>query len=787
MNRYNRLKQTVTYFSLALVLLYQLMIPVAQVSAQPERPERPSAPEAPSAPDAPEAPDRPEREDESDSDSESDNEEKDLEESEPNDSENAPDNDSSKSEESPADETDESAESQDESQTTNNTESPTQGETTTPTTNSSNTQGNQVGDSEIETGDANTTVGVASTANTNTGTTSKKTPGSVNLSNDSNGTETSNGNTVDLSNKSNNIQDNNANIGNNVVADSQTGANDNSRNVGGNSVTETGDANVSATVIATANTNAAGIQANEFNIVDDYVGDIVLDVNNPCQQGCEAGEVIVLDNNGNGSGSDNSNEVTYKDESNTFQNNDAHVENNIILEANSGDNTSTDNTGGDTSIETGDANVSANVASFLNNNIAGEVVVNTVNVFGDLVGDIIAPESTSNAEECATCDDAEVVASNSGNGGYTDNTNNFSHSEEDLVIQENDANINNTLALDTNTGGNKTSDNTNGESSIETGKSNVEANVVNVANQNVSGGDWWIVLVNQAGEWVGQIVGAPEGATMAGSQDTQFKVNADGSIDITNGGNGSGSNNSNSVTQSEKSTTVQTNQAALTNNLQLTANTGNNDASRNTGGNSNVKTGDADIVANVVNFVNNNIASGGKVTVTMVNVFGSWIGDFVGPDSQKQARTLEAPVTEDSVANNQVETEIDESPAIGGYVDETTQVEIEKNTESQVKQTEKVIVYEQAQTQVQSGVNSQARRFTNQIRRTSARVLGVNESVSNGLGSTNETVATDEFVATDAPGNQVNTPVQVKVGWPALITSFLGLIYAGLRVRGMFG
>ena len=44
-----------------------------------------------------------------------------------------------------------------------------------------------------------------------------------------------------------------------------------------------------------------------------------------------------------------------------------------------------------------------------------------------------------------------------------------------------------------------------------------------------------------------------------------------------------------------------------------------------------IGTGDAKIVANIVNFVNNNISGGGKLLVTIVNVFGSWLGDFVGP------------------------------------------------------------------------------------------------------------------------------------------------------------
>ena len=41
-------------------------------------------------------------------------------------------------------------------------------------------------------------------------------------------------------------------------------------------------------------------------------------------------------------------------------------------------------------------------------------------------------------------------------------------------------------------------------------------------------------------------------------------------------------------------------------------------------------------MANLVNFVNNNITGGGKLYVVMVNVFGSWLGDFVTPGAKKE-------------------------------------------------------------------------------------------------------------------------------------------------------
>src|SRR5690606_28208657 len=96
-----------------------------------------------------------------------------------------------------------------------------------------------------------------------------------------------------------------------------------------------------------------------------------------------------------------------------------------------------------------------------------------------------------------------------------------------------------------------------------------------------------------------------------------------------------GSNNSASANQSSDTTTTQTNDANIHNNLNLSANTGGNDAKFNTGGDSNIVTGDATIIANIVNFVNNNIVGDGKLVVTVVNVFGSWVGDLITPGQSK--------------------------------------------------------------------------------------------------------------------------------------------------------
>src|SRR4029077_16659587 len=94
--------------------------------------------------------------------------------------------------------------------------------------------------------------------------------------------------------------------------------------------------------------------------------------------------------------------------------------------------------------------------------------------------------------------------------------------------------------------------------------------------------------------------------------------------------------------------TSQTNAAGIVNNINLAANTGGNNTSYNTGGNSSIATGDANIIANLVNFVNNNVTGGGKLVVTVVNVFGSWLGNFVTP-----GHTDTSPVVADNPTTTQ--------------------------------------------------------------------------------------------------------------------------------------
>ena len=498
-----------------------------------------------------------------------------------------------------------------------------------------------VGDTTIETGDATNTATITNDVNSNLSATPDGGGGGVTIVNDGNGSGSDNLGSATIVNDSSTFQNNSAIVINDLEQTSNTGENSASSNVGNSTIT-TGDANTTGTIINAVNTNVDGVAVAEFNVVDDHLGDIILDFGSGCLIGCAPGDFSV-ENSGNGEDSTNSGDITAITNNNTFQTNDAMVENNMTLDANSGTNYTNSNTGGDSLVETGDANVSANALTFANNNLEGNVLYAVVNIFGDLVGDILLPDLSALASCCGF--DASIT--NSGNGSGSTNTGSVDVSTNDTTYQFNNVELENNLLLDANSGDNSVSGNTGGTSSVETGNTSVEAQILNVANMNLAGGNWWLVLVNEAGTWLGKIIGG-DGSNMAGSSGFEFLVNEFGEITVVNSGNGEGSTNTGSVVSETNNTLVQTNTAHIENNLNLSANSGDNSASKNTGGNSSIVTGDANIIANIVNFVNNNITGNGKLLVTVINVFGSWLGDFVGPGQVQESSNSQAGGAENS-------------------------------------------------------------------------------------------------------------------------------------------
>jgi hypothetical protein len=599
--------------------------------------------------------------------------------------------------------------------------------------------GGNVGDTSINTGNATAGSAVITSGNENLSGGSAGS-GSATVANSGNGEGSTNTGSAVLGSNDTTNQNNSAAVNNNLNQGATTGTNDSSRNVGNTSLS-TGDANVTGTVITSVNTNVDGVMVSEFNIADNHKGDIILDFGANCVSGC-AGSTTVA-NTGNGSGSTNTAGVDLLNTDNTFQNNDALIGNELVLFADSGNNTASSNTGGDTSITTGDANVSGSALTFANNNIAGDVVYAVVNIFGDLIGDIILTEEMMKA-----CCGGNIAATNSGNGSGSTNNANIATTNADTTTQTNNADLNNTLLLSAQTGSNETSSNTGGDSSITTGDTSIMASVLNVVNTNIFDGNMWLVIVNEAGNWVGKLMGFPEGQNFAGSEGTEFTIDANGVITAANTGNGSDSVNNSNVTQNNSSTTTQNNNAVVNNSMNLSANTGNNEASRNTGGNSNITTGDARIIANIVNFVNNNIVGNGKLFVTVINVFGSWVGDFVGPGQTKA-----------SANNNQA--------AQGGNQNQNTQ--IVNNNEGSTSTNTTV-----AKTETQGGViGSIEKTITSAFRRSS--VAG-SVSGNNSIEAADTQKVAGISVNKEADNMIKNNKLKINLAWLVMLVPFIGAV-----------
>lgn len=494
------------------------------------------------------------------------------------------------------------------------------------------------GDPFINTGDADSSAILTNDVNSNLGSAGGN-AGDINVGNSGNGSDSTNSGDVNTSNSSDTIQINSADVGNNLNLASISGDNATSYNTGVDNTIISGDATTTATVINGVNTNIDGVAVIEFNVNDTHTGDIILafpDVSGCTASVCGTNGTLSATNTGNGADSTNDAGITTTNTDQTFQENSADVTNDLTLVAESGSNEASYNTGGDSSITTGDATVVATVGNFVNNNLAGagNVILAVVNIFGDLVGNILLPESS-------VAEGGTTVA-NTDNGSGSTNTADVTSTATNDTTQVNNATVTNNINVGATTGDNTTQNNTagfsNGGNVIETGDASVDVNTINLVNSNVAGGDyWWLVFVNDAsGNWVGRIVGSPEGSTMGGSAGTEFIMLADGTIIAQNTGNGSGSTNTATVDTDNSSSTTQTNNATITNNLNLTANTGGNEASHNTGGGNTIKTGDAAVMANILNFVNNNFA-GGRVVVSVINVFGSWLGSFVPPGMEAPA------------------------------------------------------------------------------------------------------------------------------------------------------
>jgi len=254
--------------------------------------------------------------------------------------------------------------------------------------------------------------------------------------------ETGNGsgshNDVDLSHTNTTVvdQSNTANISNKIDAKANSGDNQVKGNTGGDVSIDTGSADSKVAVKNTVNTNEANVKCG----------------------GCPTDVGVQI--SGNGSDSKNKVGLDLTNTTRVDQTNNATIDNKVDAKANTGKNNAKDNTGGNVSINTGDASAWALVSNKANANVAD--VGNGSGNNGSL--DLLI----------------------TGNGSDSKNKIDADLSNSTWLAQDNWADISNDVYVDANTGKNKAKDNTGGSASINTGNADSAAKVDNMANFNVA-------------------------------------------------------------------------------------------------------------------------------------------------------------------------------------------------------------------------------------------------------------------------------------------------------------
>ena len=141
-----------------------------------------------------------------------------------------------------------------------------------------------------------------------------------------------------------------------------------------------------------------------------------------------------------------------------------------------------------------------------------------------------------------------------------------------------------------------------------------------------------MIIVNEAGKWVGHILGSPWGSTSASNSlpvttETGGFGNQNYSVYSGNEATGPLSQNIATIASNTEESYITENNAAITNNITANADTGNNQAMYNTGAGV-ISTGDADVALNLVNMANTNVVAK-KFVAILVNVIGEFMGDVI--------------------------------------------------------------------------------------------------------------------------------------------------------------
>ncbi len=250
----------------------------------------------------------------------------------------------------------------------------------------------------------------------------------------------------------------------------------------GDGIIRTGDVRVATNLINFLNTNLTGSEwdLSVINLFDDWKGDLIL----PGKQKYD------------------SNKKNYKLFPNTVidNKNDVLVSNEIVLDANTGNNL-IDNNDGVSKIKTGDALTKSNIQNVINANFqGGDWFLVIINRFNNWEGKIFNKPT----EIGELVQDKSLIFSSFLSDEMLKN---LYHNDDEAILSVTNNNLGelrNEILIQAMTGGNEIQGN-DGDAVIETGKALILANVLNIANVSIAGGDWHLAVINVFGDWHGNI------------------------------------------------------------------------------------------------------------------------------------------------------------------------------------------------------------------------------------------------------------------------------------------
>lgn len=370
-------------------------------------------------------------------------------------------------------------------------------------------------------------------------------------------------------------------------ASSQTGQNQADNNQGNTSI-DTGQAIAMANDLNTLNLNLISAHFQWFNLNLDQESDQDIDLN-------QLYKILTTSNSQEQQNPNGQSSQPFALKIDNLGDLDA----NVLAQAQTGQNQANNN-GENTQVSTGQAMAAANLINLVNLNlINSNIFIGLINIFAPFSGNLILPSKE------------KFLQTNQEQIGLSKNLpSNF----------QNQAKINSQASSEGDTGQNQL-DNNWQNSQVETGNASSIANSLTFVNQNLFNQNWFYLLFNNLGDFNGQIKNWSSPGSLENSQQNPSNTYEAVSQKQTNlDVNDQDQEPSKPLWQID-------NQANVNAQAQALASTGNNQLNNNLG-KTDLKTGSAKAIANILNMVNLN-AIANNWFFGIVNVFSNWQGDVV--------------------------------------------------------------------------------------------------------------------------------------------------------------